>query len=179
VRGHTQAVPAAPTPGHGKRIRRVGLFALSVSLLLVLAVPFAFGAGPTRDEYTAQVEPICKADTKSNERILGGVRKQVKEGKLKPAATQFQKAATALKKALAELKTVPQPEADKAKLAKWLGYVKTEAELFESVAKKLKAGDKTGAQAMVIRLTHNANLANNQVLAFDFTYCRLEPSKFT
>jgi hypothetical protein len=84
-----------------------------------------------------------------------------------------------LKKAAAQLKAVPQPSADQATLGKWLNYVKAEADLFESVAQKLKAGDKNGAQAMVIRLTHNANLANNQVLAFDFTYCRLEPSKFT
>ena len=32
---------------------------------------------------------------------------------------------------------------------------------------------------MVVKLTHNANLANNQVLSFGFRYCKLEPSKFT
>jgi hypothetical protein len=32
---------------------------------------------------------------------------------------------------------------------------------------------------MVVRLAHNANLANNQVLVFEFTECRFEPSKFT
>jgi hypothetical protein len=57
--------------------------------------------------------------------------------------------------------------------------VKTEAELFERTAKKLQAGNKNGALAMVIRLEHNANQANNQVLPFSFHYCRFEPSKFT
>ncbi len=154
-------------------------FALATAALALLAAPTAVGAEQTRDTYTAAVEPICKSNTEANEKILGGVKAQVKAGKLKPAGAQFTKAASALKKAMAQLKAVPQPTADKAKLAKWLGYVATEAELFESVAKKLKSGDKTGAQAMVIRLTHNANLANNQVLGFDFSYCRLEPSKFT
>ncbi len=102
-----------------------------------------------------------------------------KREKLDAAAAQFAKASTALKKALAQLRAVPQPAADQAKLTKWLGYVEDEAELFASAAKKLKAGDKVGAQAMVVRLSHNANLANNQVLAFDFDYCRFDTSKFT
>jgi hypothetical protein len=107
------------------------------------------------------------------------VRKQVKEGKLRAAGTQFSKAARALKAALNELRPVPQPIADRAKLAKWLGYIKTQVELFERVARKLKSGDKVGAQTLVVRLTHTANLANNQVLVFEFRYCRLDPSKFT
>jgi hypothetical protein len=152
---------------------------LTAAALALLGASAAVAAEQTRDSYTAAVEPICKSNTQANERILGGVKQQVQAGKLKPAATQFSKAAAALKKAAAQLKAVPQPSADQAKLGKWLGYVQAEVELFESVAEKLRAGDKTGAQAMVIRLTHNANLANNQVLAFDFTYCRLEPSKFT
>jgi hypothetical protein len=57
--------------------------------------------------------------------------------------------------------------------------VTTEATLFQKTATKLKAGDKNGAQSMVIKLTHNANQANNLVLGFEFRYCRFEPSKFT
>jgi len=150
-----------------------------IALTLTMAVAASAAAAPTREEYKAQVEPICKANTKANERILSGVRKQVKEGELKAAGGQFSKAAKALKKTLAELQAVPQPSADSARLTKWLGYVKSEAELFERVAKKLKSGDKVGAQAMVVRLTHTANQANNQVLAFEFSSCRFEPSKFT
>jgi hypothetical protein len=158
---------------------KLALLASVAVLSLFLAAPVTMAAAPTRDEYKAQVEPICKADTKANERILAGVRKQVKEGKLKAAGVQFSKAASALKGALNELRSVPQPTADTARLTKWLGYLKTQVELFEKVAKKLKTGDKVGAQAMVVRLTHTANLANNQVLVFEFNYCRLDPSKFT
>jgi hypothetical protein len=158
---------------------KLALLASVAVLSLSLAAPVAMAAAPTRDEYKAQVEPICKTNTKANERILAGVRKQVKEGKLKAAGVQFSKAAGALKAALNELRSVPQPTADSARLGKWLGYIKTQVELFEKVAKKLKSGDKVGAQAGVVRLTHTANLANNQVLVFEFNYCRLDPSKFT
>jgi len=153
----------------------VGLSALAV---LVAAIP-ATASEVSRDSYREAVEPICKANTTANERILGGVRKEVKQGKLKQASVQFSKAAKALRATIAQLKAVPQPSADRAKLARWLGYVGAEASLFERAAKKLKEGDRIGAQAMVIRLEHNANQANNQVLPFSFHYCRFEPSKFT
>ena len=155
------------------------LLASVAALLLLLVAPVTMAAAPTRDEYRAQVEPICKANTRANERIFAGVRRQVKEGRLRTAAGQFSKAAKALKTALNEIRAVPQPTADQARLSRWLGYVKAEVELFERVAKKLRSGDKVGAQTLVVRLTHTANLANNQVLVFEFNYCRLNPSRFT
>jgi len=156
-----------------------GLLSVLVMVFSMMAVPFAQAAEVTRESYTEAVEPICKVNTEANERILKGVRSKFKNGQLKAAATQFSKAGTALTKTVKQLKAIEQPTADKAKLAKWLKYVEEEASLFQQTAKKLKADDKAGAQAMVIRLTHNANQANNQVLAFEFRYCRFEPSKFT
>jgi hypothetical protein len=155
-----------------------GAISALVLVLSALAAPAA-QAEVTRESYKEAVEPICKSNTEANERILKGVRGKVKAGKLKAAGTQFSRASTALNKAQGELKAVPQPPADQAKLTKWLGYVKTEATLFQKTATKLKAGDKNGAQSMVIKLTHNANQANNLVLGFEFHYCRFEPSKFT
>jgi hypothetical protein len=155
------------------------LLALATAAIFVLVVGLASAEEVTRDSYTTAVEPICKANTKTNERVLKGVKTKVKQGKLGPAGAQFLKAATALKQTYAELKAVPQPTADSAKLNKWLSYVKSEAELFEATGKALKSGNETKAQTMVVKLTHNANLANLQVLNFDFQYCRFEPSKFT
>jgi hypothetical protein len=161
----------------GKRIfGAVGAFAM---VWAMLAVPFAQATEMTRESYKEAVEPICKTNTQANERILKGVRKEVKEGKLKLAGSKFAKAATALHRTLLQLQAVEKPPADKTKLEKWLGYIGLEVTLFQKTAKKLKAEDKAGAQAMVIRLTHNATQANNQVLGFEFHYCRFEPSKFT
>jgi hypothetical protein len=139
----------------------------------------AYAAEISRDEYKAQVEPICKANSRTNDKILKPVRSLVKKGKLKQAAARFTKAGSALKKTLRQLKAVPQPSADEARLAKWLGYVKTEANLFIQAAKKLKAGKKGAAQKIVNKLTSTANRANATVLSFEFRYCRFEPSKYT
>jgi hypothetical protein len=158
---------------------RLRILAAALLAFLAIGVNLAAAEEVTRDTYTAAVEPICKVNTEANEKILKGVRQEVQKGKLKPAGAKFAKAAAALKKAYGQLKAVPQPAADSAKLGKWLSYVKTEADLFESAAKALKAENKTKAQGYVVKLTHNANLANLQVLAFNFRYCKLEPSKFT
>lgn len=155
--------------------------ALAIALLapLALGASAAFAEEVTRPSYKAAVEPICKADTEANEKLLAGVRGEVKQGKLALAGTKFAKAAAALRKAQAQLAAVPQPAADEARLAKWLTYVKGEAALFEAAARALKAGNKQKAQGLVIKLTHNANLANAVVIAFEFHYCKLQPSKFT
>jgi hypothetical protein len=150
-----------------------------VMTLAMLAAPFAEAAEVTRESYKEAVEPICKTNVEANERILKGVKSKVQTGKLKAAATQFTKAAAALEKAYKQLKAVAQPPADKARLAKWLKYVQEEVGLFRKTATKLKAGDKNGAVRMQFRLEHTANQANNQVLPFEFKYCRAEPSKFT
>jgi hypothetical protein len=159
-------------------MRRATVLALAATSLLAMA-QLAFAADISRDEYKTQVEPICQENSKANERILKGVRKMVKDGKLKPAATKFEKAGKALQGTYNQLKGVPQPTADESKLAKWLSYVKEEASLFGKVAKKLRAGQKGAAQSLVNKLTSNANKANSLVLAFNFRYCKFEPSKFT
>jgi hypothetical protein len=158
------------------KIKAIALAALAV--FLMAAVPLALAAEQTKESYVAEVEPICEANTKANEKLLKNVKSQVKAGKLTPAGASLITAGKALKKTWSELSAVPQPSADSAKLTKWLGYVKGEAELFEKAGTLLKAGKKAPAQQVVNKLSKNANLANFEVVSFGFHYCRFEPSKF-
>ena len=134
-----------------KRSIAIGSGMLVVALVLAVT---AFAAEVSRDEYKTAAEPICKTSAKANERILSGVRKEVKEGKLKTAAAKFAKAAQEQASTLKQLEALPQPAADEPRLAKWLSYLKLEAELFATAGRKLKAGDKPGA-AQVLKLTNN------------------------
>jgi hypothetical protein len=153
--------------------------ALCATAIFISISSLAFAGEVTRDAYREAVEPICKTDTQANERIFAGVRQEVRQGKLKPAAVKFSKAAAALRAAIAQIQKVPAPAADAARLSKWLGKVSNEAGYFEAVAKKLRAGDKAGAEHLVNKLTTEAAAANNVVIPFEFHYCRLEPSRFT
>jgi hypothetical protein len=163
----------------GLRLARAAPAVLCGVTLLAPMVPLAQGAEVTRTEYREAAEPICKVNTEANERILGGVRQEVRVGKLGPAASQFVKAARALKATIGELKTVPPPPADRSRITRWLGKVSTEASLFEAIAAKLRAGNKGQAEQLVVKLTNNASQANNLVIPFEFEYCRLEPARFT
>lgn len=149
--------------------------------IAVLAVfgSLALAAETTRTDYKEAVEPICKENADANKRILAGVRTEVKQGKFKPAAAKFAKAAAALGKTYRELQAVPKPTADATRLSKWLSYVKVEVELLRKVSKALKAGEANRARTFVAKLTHNANLANSQIAIFDFHSCVFKPSQYT
>ena len=151
----------------------------AVAVLVLVICGAAFAAEVSREEYKDAAEPICKASTKANEGILAGVRKEVKKGQLKTAAAKFAKASKEQAQTLRELEALPRPSADEARLTKWFSYLKIEAELFSTAGKKLKAGDKTGAQKLVVKLVDNTNRTNAQVVSFEFHYCWFEASKYT
>lgn len=159
-------------------MRALTLAALAALCFSLAALPAA-AAEATRETYVAAVEPICKANTEASGRILAGVAGKVKAGKLKVAAAQFEKASRALQGTWRQLSAVPRPPADRARLEKWLGYVKTEVDLLKQTAKKLTAGQKLAAEAMAVRLTYTINAANDQVSVFEFHYCHVKASQFT
>jgi hypothetical protein len=150
----------------------------ALAALMLLAVP-AFAAEVSREEFKAQVEPICKKNKQESERFLKGVKTLVKKDKLKQAGTAFSKAANALEKAEKQLAAVPEPTADEAKLGKWLSDIKGEVKLMRQIATKFKAGNKAKGSSLSVKLQHNATTANNLVIAFQFNYCKIDPSKFS
>ena len=152
--------------------------ALAALAILALSATIAV-ADTDRATYVAAVEPICKTNSDANARILKGVRKMVQQGKLKPAARKFIRAGAALTKAEKQIAAVEQPAADAKTLAKWLGYLKAEAKLLNRIGGELKANKKNKASLDVVKLQHDANLANNAVLSFGFRYCKQNPSKYT
>jgi hypothetical protein len=159
--------------------KRMLIAAAAVMALVLVVCGAAFAAEVSRDEYKEEAEPICQASTKANEQILAGVRTEVKKGQLKTAAAKFAKASKEQSQTLRELEALPQPSADAARLTKWFSYLKIESELFATAGKKLKAGDKAGAQHIFAKLSQNINKANLQVLPFGFNYCRLNAAKLS
>lgn len=154
------------------------LILATFALMLAFAAVASGDPSESRDAYKEAVEPICKTNKEASKRILTGVEKMVKEDKLKPAGSKFSRAAAALEKAQKELAAVPQPPEDAAKLGKWLTGIKGEVSLMKTIAAKFKAGNKSKGSSLVVKLKNNANKTNNLVLAFQFNYCKIDPSKF-
>jgi hypothetical protein len=153
------------------------ILSLVAIAVLVAAVP-TYAEEATPQGYKEAVEPICKTNTEANEKILEGVRENVKKGKLKKASQQLLAAAKALKRTREQLLGVPKPAEDATRLTKWLTGIKVEVELLEAVGKKLAKGEKNAALKMVLRLESNAKKTNNLVLDYEFRYCRYQPGKF-
>jgi hypothetical protein len=145
----------------------------------LIVVPLAGAAELTRDEYVSRVEPICKRNTEANKRIFTGAKDEFRSGRLKTVAGRFRRAVTALDKTIRQLRAVPRPAADEARLERWTGYLEVESEYLGRIAKALEKEKKGKVQTLTVRLNRNSNLANNTVLPFGFNYCKLDPSRFT
>lgn len=158
--------------------RGVAIALAVAAITTALAVGVAL-AETTRADYVAQAEPICKANTDQNRRILKGARARAKKGKTKAAARQFSRASAAFGSAVAQLRAVPQPPDDTAILTSWLGYLDKETLYLGKIAKDLRKKQINRAQSDGLQLRRNADIANDTVINFGFTYCRINPAKFT
>jgi hypothetical protein len=162
--------------GSSARISSLSKLVLASALALLLVVPAA--SADEKGEYAERVEPICKANSEANSRILKGVKGQVQKDQLKPAGSRFVRASAALGKAVIQIDKVPRPEAYDAKLTKWIGYLRSEKTYLQQIGAALKAEDKFKAQKLAVKLNRNNNQANNTVISFPFDECRIDSSRF-
>jgi hypothetical protein len=146
--------------------------------LTVAGVAYAEEAGPTREQYVAQVEPICKANIETNKQILQGAKQRVKKKEYAKAGGQFIRASKAFGKTVAQIMAVPRPPADSPRLEKWFKFLKIIQTDLRKIGVALKAGDKIKANHEKIRAERSGNAANNVSFIFDFNYCKVTPSRF-
>jgi hypothetical protein len=164
--------------GSSTRMSSPSKLVLAALVALLTTVPVAVANEEERAKYVETVEPICKANTEANKRILKGVKGQVERGDLVPAGKRFIRAAGALGKAVTQIAAVPRPPEDAAKLTKWIGYLKSEKSYLQQIGAALKASNKFKAQKLAVKLNRNNNQANNTVISFGFDECRIDSSRF-
>jgi hypothetical protein len=153
-------------------------------LLGVLAGVLAIGTlaiadgPPTRAEYVAQLEGICKPRALATERTMRGVRADVQAERIPVAATKFARATQIFGETLRDMTGVERPTADATKLAQWFIYLNHQEAYLKLITAQLHAGHTIPAQRLTARFIHNGNLANNTVLAFGFDYCSFKFSRY-
>lgn len=159
---------------------KTGTLPLFAALATALALVTPAAANEqTREGFVSKAEPICKANTNANMRILRGARQNVNKGRFALAARQFVRAAAALERTSKQLRRIPQPPADRVTLRKWLSQITGQVKQLRRIAAALRAKNRFRAQSLVVRLTRDANLANGLVAGWGFDYCRFKPSRFT
>jgi hypothetical protein len=146
---------------------------------LALAVPAAAAEAPSRPEYVAQLEKICKPDSKATQRAVRGTRADVRHERLGSAARKVAKARRIFVGTVRSISTVPRPVADRATLARWFAALKREAAALARTAAALRADDVARFQRVWADFIHEGNKANNVVVSFGFNYCAFKPSRFT
>jgi hypothetical protein len=154
-------------------------FAVVAAGTLLVAAAALAAEPPTREEYVAQVEPICERNTLENARILKGVRDKVRQGRLGAAGNQFIRASEEFGETVREIAAVPRPPADDARLVKWFGFLKIIKKHLRHLGAALREGDRIKATHESIRVQRSSNAANNVSFVFEFRYCRITPSRFT
>ena len=163
-------------------MRKLTTFACAIGAALAVAAPASAeippGTDPTREVYTAEVEPICLKNTESNKPILKAARKSVSDKKLKAAGANFTKVSANFGKALKSLEAVPRPSADNERLEKWFKYLRIVKTNLNSIGKALKEEDRVKANHEKIRTERSSNAANNVSFVFGFKNCRLTPAQF-
>jgi hypothetical protein len=160
--------------GHGWRIVPFLAFAI-----LLAAVTGAMAAeGPSRTEYVAQLESICKPRAEATQVAMQGAKADLKAERLAVAAGKFAKASKIFGGTVQKIAAVPRPPADAAKLATWFTYLNNQESYLQQITAQLKAGRAIPAQRLTARFIHNGNLANNVVIAFDFNYCSFKFSRY-
>jgi hypothetical protein len=160
-------------------VRGWGIAPLLAFAILLAAVTGATAAeAPSRTEYVAQLEGICKPRAEATQTAMHGAKADLKAERLTVAASKFAKASTIFGGTVKKISAVPRPPADAAKLGAWLTYLKQQESYLQQITTQLRAGRAIPAQRLTARFIHNGNLANNSVIAFGFNYCSFKFSRY-
>jgi hypothetical protein len=149
----------------------LGTFAV-IAIAMLAVAPLAAGEEGTRESYKAQVEPICQANRKANEKIMAGARARVNRGKLTLAGKQFIKVSGSVAGLVKQLAPIPAPAADVRRVEHWLGSIRLLKQRLRNVGKYYKAGEKIKAAHTSILAERAGLSANNTSIVFHFHYCR-------
>ena len=163
-----------------RRKRRGWIAGATVGLALLATVATAVAAAeaPTRAEYVAQLEQVCKPDAEATQRAMKGARGDIKAERLARAAEKFAAATSIFGSTLKTIAPAPRPPADATKLRRWFGFLQAQEAYLEQITAQLRADHAIKAQRLTARFIHNGNLANNVVLAFGFDYCSFKFSRY-
>jgi hypothetical protein len=150
-----------------------GPLGILVALALLAVAPGAGGDEQTRDTYKEQVEPLCQANRRANERIMSGARQRVKKNKLVPAGKQFIRVSESFGKLIRQLKAVPPPPADGHRVERWFDSMRLLKARLRQVGRYFKQGEKIKGTHESILAERAGLSANNTSIVFHFHYCRI------
>lgn len=157
--------------------RRLSI-AAGPGLALVFATVALAAPTPTRDEYVARLESICKPDNEATQRAMKGARADIQAERLTVAAAKFAKATAIFSGTVKAMAVVPRPPADTTKLGRWFGYLNEQEGYLRGVTTQLRADRAIQAQRQISHFIQSGRLANSVILPFGFESCEFKFSRY-
>lgn len=154
----------------------IALVTMVVSMAAAALAPAA--EAPTRDEYVAQLEKVCKPDQLAIQRTMKGSRADIQSERFQAAAQKFGKASGIFDSTMRAIKPVPRPTGDTARLSKWFSYLTRQQSYMHQIVAQLRKENAIKTQRLTARFIHVGNLANNVVIAFGFNWCTFKFSRY-
>ncbi len=153
---------------------------LLVALLLAFGTAVVSGAAevPNRSEYVVRLERICKPRTEATQLAVDGVEADVRSEHLRRAAPKVAKAKRIFAKTVSLIAQVPRPKPDLARLERWFSALRREIKALQQTEHALREDDVASFQRVWADFIHQANKANNVVVAFGFNYCSFKSTRF-
>jgi hypothetical protein len=153
---------------------------VAITLIVVsVGVAGASAEGePTRTEYVSHLEQICKPGSDATERVVHGVRADVRAERLMVAAGKFARAERIFDGTVSSISTVPRPAPDRATLKRWFTALGQEKVYLGQMVRVLRANNVAGFERVSAQFIHEGNRANNAVVSFGFDYCDFKPTRF-
>jgi hypothetical protein len=157
-----------------------GRHALLAALCLatLAAGPLVAAQPPSRADYVARLERICRPGSEATQRTVHGTPGDVRHERLAAAATKVARAKRIFSRTVAAIARVNRPPVDRATLARWFAALRRENVALGRTAAALRADDVARFQRVWADFIHQGNKANNVVVSFGFNYCDFKPSRF-
>ncbi len=157
---------------------RIGVGTVAIALLFAAAANAEEAPAPSRAEYVAKLEGICKPRALATKRAVQGMRADLRAERLAIAATKFAQASRFFAATVREISPLARPAADRPTLARWFGYLAQEESNLQRVVAVLRADRPVAFQHASARFVTSGERADNVVLAFGFNYCYFKLSRF-
>lgn len=145
---------------------------LAIAVALLAAVPLAHAEEQTRETYKAQVEPICEANRKANERIMDGAQRRINKREYTPVGKQFIRVSESFGGLIPKLAAVPPPVGDERRVERWFEQMRLVKTRLRQTGKYYKEGEDIKAAHEAILAERSGIAANNISIVFKVRSCR-------
>jgi hypothetical protein len=157
---------------------RIALATAVVALLFAGIAAAEMVPAPSRSEYVARLEAMCKPRALATKRAVRGMRADLRAERLAVAATKFSQASRLFAATVHEISPQPRPPADRATLGRWFHYLHQEESNLRRIVAVLRADRPVAFQHASARFVKSGESADDVVLAFGFNFCYFKLSRF-